>query len=115
MKKSFGIVLAIVAVIVIALLAAWTVPYWTHGSKVVTVTGVTSKRLKEHGEMRDVYLVFTTDETYKNVDSPAYLKFNSSDIQGKLIQTGRFKIQYYGFRVPILSMYKNITKAEKVE
>ena len=107
----------IAAVIVIALmfLAVWTVPYWTHGSREVTVTGVDHKILRSGDKVKDVYLVFTTDETYKNVDSPAYLKFNSSDIQGKLIQTGRFRISYYGFRVPIFSMYKNITKAEKVE
>ena len=115
MKKPFGIVLAVAGVIVFVLIATWTTPYWTHGSKVVTVTDVDHKIMKDHGKTRDIYLVFTTDETYKNVDSPAYLKFNSSDIQGKLIQTGRFKIAYYGFRIPVLSMYKNITKAEKVE
>ncbi len=115
MQKPLRIAFALVAVFVLIGLAVWTNPYWTHGSKVVTVTGVTSKRITEHGLVKDEYLVFTTDGTYKNVDSPAYLKFNSSDIQGKLIQTGRFRIDYYGFRVPILSMYKNITKAEKVE
>ncbi len=115
MKKPFGIIIAIAGMAVFILLAVWTTPYWTHGSKIVTVTGVDHKIMKDHGKNRDIYLVFTTDETYKNVDSPAYLKFDSSDIQGKLIQTGRFKINYYGFRIPVLSMYKNITRAEKVE
>ncbi|ESQ84434.1 hypothetical protein AEAC466_08760 [Asticcacaulis sp. AC466] len=110
MKK----LLAAVIVVVLVFLAIWTVPYWTHGSKDVVVTGVDHKVMKDHGQVKDVYLVFTTDETYKNVDSPAYLKFNSSDIQGKLIQTGRFRISYYGFRIPMFSMYKNITKAEKI-
>jgi hypothetical protein len=106
--------IAATAVLALICLAIWTVPYWTHGTKDVTVTGVDHKIMKDHGKTRDIYLVFTTDETYKNVDSPAYLKFNSSDIQGKLIQTGRFRISYYGFRVPIFSMYKNITKAERL-
>ncbi len=110
MKKIITVVIAIVFVAV----AIWTVPYWTHGSADVTVTGVDHKLMKVKGETKDVYLVFTSQETYKNVDSPAYLKFNSSDIQGRLIQGGRFHIDYYGFRIPILSMYKNITSAKKI-
>ena len=112
MKK---ILLLLAGVIVLGLIGTWTVPYWSHGSSVVTVTEVDHKLMKDHGKIKDVYLVFTTDGTYKNVDSPAYFKFNSSDIQGKLAQKGKFKIDYYGFRVPVLSMYKNITKAEKVD
>ena len=114
-KKPLRWLLVVLGLVASGFLLVYTVPYWTHGSKIVTVTGVTSKRMKDEGKVKDVYLVFTTDETYKNVDSPAYLKFNSSDLQGKLIQTGRFKISYYGFRIPIISAYKNITKAEKVE
>jgi hypothetical protein len=115
MSKPVRLFIAVAAIIVLFFGALWTQPYWTHGSKIVTVTGVTTKRVTDHGKPRDIYLVFTDDETYKNVDSPAYLKFNSSDIQGKLIVTGRFRIEYYGFRVPVLSTYKNIIKAEKVE
>jgi hypothetical protein len=114
MKKPVTILITIVVIIALGFVANWTAPYWTHGSKVVTVTGVTTKRAMIKGQTKDIYLVFTDDETYENIDSPAYLKFNSSDLQGKLIMTGKFKIEYYGFRVPILSMYKNIIKAEKV-
>ena len=98
----------------LAILSVTTTPYWTHGAKDVTVTGVTTKRVIDHGQPKDIYLVFTDDQTYKNVDSPAYLKFNSSDLQGKLIQGGRFHIEYYGLRIPITSQYKNIIKAEKL-
>jgi Protein of unknown function (DUF1523) len=115
MKKPVVILIAVIALIAFGFVASWTSPYWTHGSKVVTVTGVTTKRAMVKGQTKDIYIVFTDDETYENIDSPAYLKFNSSDLQGKLIMTGKFKIEYYGFRVPIFSMYKNIIKAEKVE
>lgn len=111
MKKLIGLILG---VIVLAFVAGWTVPYWTHGSRVVTVTLVDHKLMTDHGKTKDVYLVYTTDGTYKNVDSPAYFKYNSSDLQGKLAEKGKFKIEYYGFRVPVFSMYKNITKAERV-
>jgi len=111
MKRIIGLILGLV---VLAVVVGGTEPYWTHGSKVVTVTGVTTKRMNRHGKDQDVYLVFTDDQTYRNTDTLYYFKFNSSDVQGKLIQTGRFRIEYYGFRIPILSKYRNIIKAEKI-
>ena len=114
MKNFLRIVIAAGVAIVLVVVGAMTNPYWTHGAKDVTVTGVTTKRVVDHGQSKDIYLVFTDDQTYKNVDSPAYLKFNSSDVQGKLIQGGRFHIEYYGFRIPVASQYKNIIKAEKL-
>ncbi len=112
MKK---IVLTVGGLILVLLLGVVTSPYWTHGTSEVTVTDVQSKLMDRHGQREDVYLVFTTDGTYRNTDSLYYFKYNSSDIQGKLAQKGRFRISYYGFRVPVLSLYKNITKAEKLE
>ena len=111
MKRILGLILTLV---VLAVVAIGTEPYWTHGSKVVTVTGVTTKRMNRHGQDQDVYLVFTDDQTFRNTDTLYYFKFNSSDVQGKLIQGGRFRIDYYGFRIPVLSKYRNIIKAEKV-
>lgn len=115
MKKPIGFAVGALVAVALVFVAMWTVPYWTHGSKVVDVTLVDHKIMQVHGKPRDVYLVFTTDGTYKNVDSPAYLKFNSSDLQGKLARGGKFRIEYYGFRIPVTSTYPNIVKAEKVE
>ncbi|ESQ76245.1 DUF1523 family protein [Asticcacaulis sp. AC402] len=112
MKK---LIFAIVAVVVILFVGWATTPYWTHGSSEVTVTHVENKLMTKNGKRQDVYLVFTSEGTYRNTDSLHYFKFNSSDIQGKLAEKGRFKISHYGFRIPILSMYKNITKAEKIQ
>lgn len=115
MKKPWGFAVGVLVVLALIFVGMWTVPYWTHGSKVVTVTLVDHKLLKDHGKLKDTYLVFTTDGTYKNVDSPAYFKFNSSDLQGKLAQGGKFRIEYYGFRIPVTSTYQNIVKADRVE
>ena len=115
MKKPIGFAIGALAAVALVFVAMWTVPYWTHSSKVVAVTLVDHKLLKDHGKLKDTYLVYTTDGTYKNVDSPAYLKFNSSDLQGKLAQGGKFRIDYYGFRIPVTSTYPNIVKAEKVQ
>lgn len=108
MKKALRITGILAAVIGLILVALGTVPYWTAGQTVVEVTGTTTKR--EGG--KDRYLVFTTSGTYRNTDSLHYLKFDSSDLQGQLNRPGRYRINYYGFRVPVLSMYKNITRAE---
>lgn len=108
MKKTLRIASIAMAVIGLILVGWATTPYWTAGQAVVEVTGTTTKR--EGG--KDRYLVFTTSGTYRNTDSLHYLKFDSSDLQGQLNKPGRYRINYYGFRVPVLSMYKNITRAE---
>ncbi len=115
MKKPIGFAIGALVAVALAFVAMWTVPYWTHASKAVTVTLVDHKLMRDHGKLKDTYLVYTTDGTYKNVDSPAYLKFNSSDLQGKLAQGGKFRIDYYGFRIPVTSTYPNIVKAERVD
>jgi len=60
------------------------------------------------------YLVFTDKEVLKNVDDFWFLKFNSSDVYGRLSDnigsTVQLKVQ--GFRFPILSWYRNIIKVE---
>jgi hypothetical protein len=109
MRRLKTIGLTVLAVLTVAVLGWATTPYWSHGEAVVEVTGTTNKR--EGG--RDVYLVFTTSGTFRNTDSLHYLKFDSSDLQGKLNRPGRYRINYYGFRVPVLSLYRNITRAEE--
>ncbi len=115
MKKPMGVAIGLLAVVALVFVAIWTMPYWTHASKVVTVTLVDHKLMQEHGKTKDVYLVFTDQGTFKNEDSPAYLKFNSSDLQGRLAEKGKFRIEYYGFRIPVTSTYPNIIKADKLE
>ena len=56
------------------------------------------------------YLVYTTGETFANSDAIWHLKFNSSDFQRDILMnkgnTCTFSV--YGFRVPWLSMYRNV-------
>lgn len=68
----------------------------------VTVTGserVTSK-----------YLVFAKGETFQNTDAMFHGKWNSSDLHGK-IQPGEWNMKVYGYRIPLLSTYRNIVEA----
>lgn len=58
------------------------------------------------------YLIFTNMETFENTDSLWALKFNSSDLYGRLQEGQRCKFTVAGFRVSWASMYRNIINAE---
>lgn len=57
------------------------------------------------------YLAFTNRGVYKNVDSLWFLKFNSSDVYGKLKEGALCKLTVNGLRVPLSSQYPNILSA----
>jgi len=58
------------------------------------------------------YLIFTEGEVFENTDTLLKMKFNSSDLYGKIKdgQTCTFTVN--GWRVQFLSMYRNILSAE---
>lgn len=59
------------------------------------------------------YLVFTDKGVFENTDSLLNFKWNSSDIYGELKAGETYTFNVYGWRVPFLSMYKNIVSVEK--
>jgi len=61
------------------------------------------------------YLIFTDKEVFKNEDSLLFLKFNSSDIYGKLKRGKCYELKVRFWRVPLLSMYQNIMKFKEVK
>jgi len=111
-RKVTNSIYAIIAVVVLMFLVNLTVPYWTREVKTVNVTGTLVKRYKDDA---DKYLVFTTEGVFENTDSLAYVKFDSSDLQAKLMLPGKFEIVYYGFRIPFLSHYPNIVSARRLQ
>lgn len=54
------------------------------------------------------YLVYSNSETFENSDSYLKLKFNSSDLYGQLDAGSSYTCEVYGWRIPILSSYRNI-------
>lgn len=70
-------------------------------------------------QYKSYYLVWGTDiytgeeYTFSNKDSLIRMKFNSSDIQGKLHVGETYVVTIVGVRIPYLSMYQNIIFAEK--
>ena len=59
---------------------------------------------------KGVYLVFTEKGTLKNVDNWAFMKFDSSDLQGEIAgMVGKeVEIEKIGWRLSVFSMYENI-------
>lgn len=83
-------------------------------SETVTFTVTGKERIVEtsgSGETLSVdskYLVFTDVETFENTDMLFAGKFNSSDVQGKLFVDSTYTATVYGWRIPFLSMYRNL-------
>lgn len=82
----------------------------------VTVTVVKTERVSVgSGEtLHHMYLVYTTGETFRNSDSLWHGKFNSSDFHGRL-EPGTYSMTVCGFRIPVLSNYRNIIEFQKVQ
>ncbi len=61
------------------------------------------------------YLIFTDKGVFKNDDNVFFLKFNSSDLYGKLKIGDCFSLKKRFWRLKIFSMYENIMEAEKIQ
>jgi hypothetical protein len=58
------------------------------------------------------YEVYTDQGVFANKDSIMHLKFDSSDLNADLVADATCEITAVGFRIPFLSMHKNILTAE---
>ena len=118
-KKSIGFGGWMVITAVILVLAGFLMPAFIHLDRETYTVTVTEKTVKRY-DGEDKFLVFAKTEdgkvmVFENTDTWLELKFNSSDIQAKLEAGKRYKVRVYGWRIPFLSMYPNIVKAQKVE
>jgi hypothetical protein len=107
-KFVFGIIAVVFGAIVIL-----TLLYYT-SAETVTITVTDKERIVEsNGESTSSkYLVFTDTEVFENTDDLFLWKFNSSDVQGKLKVGEKYTVLVIGWRVPLLSMYRNIVNIE---
>lgn len=92
------------------------VSYGVHTSTqdVVIATVLDKERVtNSYGkDAQSKFLVFTDVETFENTDSIWALKWNSSDIYGRIERNATCRFEVVGFRVPFLSMYRNILSAD---
>lgn len=100
-KVIAGAVLALV-------LAVGSVGYTVYGSS-DTITATVTGKDRSVSKDESKWIVMTDKMSFENTDSLFHAKFNSTDIQGQLVEGNTYEISYYGFRVPFLSIYPNIT------
>lgn len=103
------LLIAIVALTV--LIGIVTVPYSTQ--ETLTVEVLEKERVMSNGDSS--YLIFTNKEVFLNGDCYRLLKFNSSDVYGKIAVGKKYKVKVYGFRLPIFSWYRNIISVEEIK
>lgn len=104
------------AAVLIIIIGFICYPYVTRSQDTITINKTEVKRSNNS----DKYLIFATDSNgekvvLENTDSIAFLKFDSSDIQGELEVGTTYNIETSGIRIPFLSVYKNILEIEKVD
>lgn len=109
-----GLGIAAVLVITIALAPSY------FKEKTVTTEVISKERVCDNsgtnGAMECKYLVFTENGTFKITDSLfGTVRFNSSDVYGRIREGHTYTITYYGFRLPFFSEYPNIKKVEEVK
>lgn len=107
MKTMIASAVLIVLLAVLAAIQHSEVNYYT-----VTVESKERISTGTGSSLRHKYLVFTEDKVFENTDTMLRLKFDSSDIQGRLKVGSSYKIKTYGWRINFLSMYENIIGVE---
>ncbi len=101
----------------ISLLAGVNAAYVFGTADQMTITVSDKERIVEtdsDGQATSKYLIFTDKETFENTDSLLRLKFNSSDLQGSLKAGQTYRCDVYGWRIPVLSAYRNLVKCDNV-
>ena len=101
-----------IIIIVVLLIVGYFVAYFSTVQE-VTITVTDKERIVEsHGSsgVDSKYLVFTEDEVYENTDNFIFGKFRSSKLQGQFKVDSTYNVKVVGWRVGILSSYKNIIK-----
>ena len=102
---KFELIVAAAILLIVAILAIGSPLYCYMTDEWVNVTVTGKERIAESGG--GTYLVFTESETLENTDSLFYWKWRSSDIYSR-ITPGEYRFRVYGWRIPIISFYRNI-------
>lgn len=76
----------------------------------ITFTVKNTEVIHKNGRSR--YLVFTDKEVFENKDAMLLWKFNSSDLQNEFEPGKTCTARVYGWRINILSWYRNIIEAK---
>lgn len=100
-----GLVIAAVAVI------AYNSARWHDHVATCTITGKDRGYNQQTGSSN--YRIYTAQcGTLANTDSMAFGKFNSGDVQGRLVEGHTYRLRIAGWRQPLLSAFPNIISVQ---
>ena len=107
-KRLFG-GYALYIVLALVIFTAYSVAY-KMSTETIEIT-VTEKERIATGSGENIsskFIIYTKSEVFENTDSWLYSKFNSADYQNKFTVGETYKVKVAGWRVPFLSMYRNV-------
>lgn len=108
-------IILIVLVIAVIVLLTW-IPYGLTRGEITARVLRAERVVSGSGESTtSKYLIFTDQETLQNTDCLWAGKFRSSDLYGQIMIDSTYTFEVYGWRIPFLSMYRNILTATTVK
>lgn len=114
MFKNLKIIFMIYAIIILSLMVvSWITLLNLFTFKYEVIVNDTQTTYNKNIGDSD-FLVFTNVTTFKVDDSILLLRFDSSDFFGKIKKGACYRISALGFRIPILTIYPNISAMEEI-
>ena len=115
-KKKIGFAkIIIVFVILTFIIGAFSSVWLSFNDHEYTVTVTGKERINKDDDSK--YLIFGEDKdgvvrVFENTDTTLRLKFNSSDIYGKIKEGETYTFVVTGVRIPVFDEYENIIKVK---
>ena len=117
-KKNF-LKLEIRKVIIIVIAMLGVSIFFPHFFRRTYIVTIENKRVIKRGNT-DTYFIYSQMEdgsikVFKNANSLIEFKFQSENVYWGLTINKKYEIKAYGFSIPLLSSYQNITKVKGVK
>ena len=106
--NSRNVTIATIVFLVLVIIGMATLNYTTVDTTEITVVSKERTTTGTGDNRRSFWIVFGEEEVFSNRDSIFFLKFNSSDVQRQLEVGKTCQVKINLFRIPIISLYRNI-------
>lgn len=89
--------------------------HWVTADEVVVRVEEKERVIRGRGNSASSYYEVRTDrEIFRNADSWAWWKFDSSDLQRDLRVGGQYRLKVSGVRLPFMSWFRNVVSIHEV-
>lgn len=104
----------LIFVVLVLAVKFWNIVDQWRTRKTITTEVLSVGRVFYPVKMESIYVVYTRDGVFKNSDTIAYWKFNSSDVQAEIEPGRTYEFVVCGRRWRWASRYKNIIKVKRL-